>query len=45
MAWRDMKGMEYVVSLTNCREGLLHLGVETMLNKSLFLEAASANTG
>lgn len=40
-----MEGMEYVVSLTNCHEGLSHLGVETMLNKLLLLETVLPRQG
>lgn len=42
---KNMEGMEYVVSLTNCREGLSHLGVETMFNKLLLLEAVLPRKG
>ena len=42
---KNMEGMEYVVSLTNCREGISHLGVETMLNKLLLLEAVLPRKG
>lgn len=40
-----MEGMEYVVSWTNCHEGLSHLGVETMLNKLLLLETVLPRQG